>query len=434
MSVEKIIVCDIPLCVSEITLGHVYGHEGETIFVAFTNIILNKTKWIETTIDEDGLLMVDVSEITSFFNLSDLFLVYVVENAGDACCEYEVTFTVEDGGEITSCRLQATFIKVSQEVEELTLKIKKVMGCKKCDAAEYVPLSRKITLNGEIVELREDGTYTIPGSAAWGAITGDIEDQEDLNNLVEAGDTAALNAAKTYADSLVIGLVDDRGGYDASANLFPATGGSGTAGAILKGDQWEVSVPGTLDGDIVDQGTLIRALVDTPGQTGASWYISNYNTQQATESTRGTARVVAQAELDTTTSTNDIDFITTAKYWVTAKTVLFTIAEFGIAVFAATIQAITLDNSMIQVGDTLAIMMGKLQGQINSINITALTVSGGLDGTLKPVQTQVGGSSPMDISLAQVRINTPLIIPRQGGGFATIEVSNDLTTIIINPA
>lgn len=60
-----------------------------------------------------------------------------------------------------------------------------------------------------------------------------------------AAATAEANA-KTYADGLVVGLLDDRGSYNASANTFPASGGSGTAGAILKGDLWYISVAGTL--------------------------------------------------------------------------------------------------------------------------------------------------------------------------------------------
>ncbi len=48
-----------------------------------------------------------------------------------------------------------------------------------------------------------------------------------------AAATAETNA-KAYADGLVVGLLDDRGSYDASVNTFPASGGSGTAGAILK--------------------------------------------------------------------------------------------------------------------------------------------------------------------------------------------------------
>ena len=84
---------------------------------------------------------------------------------------------------------------------------------------------------------------------------------------VNSGD--AVN--KAYADELVVGLLDDRGNFDASSNTFPATGGSGYAGAILKGDLWYIVNQGTLGGVLVVPGSVIRALVDNPGQTGSNW-------------------------------------------------------------------------------------------------------------------------------------------------------------------
>jgi len=82
---------------------------------------------------------------------------------------------------------------------------------------------------------------------------------------------------KAYADSLVVGLLDDRGNYDASGNVFPSTGGSGSGGAILKGDLWLISVAGTLGGVSVAIGDTIRALTDTPGQTAGNWAIIEGN-------------------------------------------------------------------------------------------------------------------------------------------------------------
>lgn len=87
----------------------------------------------------------------------------------------------------------------------------------------------------------------------------------------------SVKAVKTYADSLVVGLLDDRGSYDASVNTFPAAGGSGTAGAILKGDIWFISVAGTLGGAAVNIGDSARALVDSPGQTATNWSILESN-------------------------------------------------------------------------------------------------------------------------------------------------------------
>ena len=87
----------------------------------------------------------------------------------------------------------------------------------------------------------------------------------------------SVQAVKTYADALVAGLLDDRGSYNASVNTFPTTGGSGTAGAVLKGDFWYVSAAGTLGGVAVNIGDSFRALVDTPAQTAGNWSILEGN-------------------------------------------------------------------------------------------------------------------------------------------------------------
>jgi hypothetical protein len=86
-----------------------------------------------------------------------------------------------------------------------------------------------------------------------------------------------IESVLSYIDSAVVGLWDDRGNYNASVNTFPASGGSGTSGAVLKGDIWTVSVAGTLGGNAVGAGDTVRALVDTPGQTSGNWAIAEGN-------------------------------------------------------------------------------------------------------------------------------------------------------------
>lgn len=83
-----------------------------------------------------------------------------------------------------------------------------------------------------------------------------------------------VSAVKTYADALVVGLLNDRGNYNASGNTFPSSGGSGSGGAIQKGDIWFINVAGTLGGTAVSVGDQIRALVNSPGQTASNWVIS----------------------------------------------------------------------------------------------------------------------------------------------------------------
>lgn len=88
-------------------------------------------------------------------------------------------------------------------------------------------------------------------------------------------------AAITYVDSsiaaAIVGVFSFRGTHDASGNLFPTTGGSGTAGAVRKADVWKVSVAGTLGGVAVNANDTLYALVNSPGQTAGNWDIVESN-------------------------------------------------------------------------------------------------------------------------------------------------------------
>lgn len=92
------------------------------------------------------------------------------------------------------------------------------------------------------------------------------------------GDASTLASAQTYADGLLVGLWNDRGNHDASGGSYPSTGGSGSGGAIKKGDIWTISVAGTLPtGQVVNVGDSIRAKTNTPGNTQANWAIIESN-------------------------------------------------------------------------------------------------------------------------------------------------------------
>lgn len=66
-------------------------------------------------------------------------------------------------------------------------------------------------------------------------------------------------------------LTDTGNTWDASSGSYPTTGGTGTAGAIVKADAFTVSVAGTQDGVDYLVGDQLYALVNTPGQTAANW-------------------------------------------------------------------------------------------------------------------------------------------------------------------
>ena len=122
-----------------------------------------------------------------------------------------------------------------------------------------------VTLSGN--NTGDETTSSIKSKLGISVLSGDNTGDQDLSSY----------ATKAYADALVVGLIDDRGNYDASGNTFPASGGSGTAGAVLKGDLWTISVAGTLGGNAVTAGDLIRALVDSPAQTSSNWAITENN-------------------------------------------------------------------------------------------------------------------------------------------------------------
>lgn len=108
-----------------------------------------------------------------------------------------------------------------------------------------------------------------------------VDNTSDANKPVSTLQATAISdaeaSAKSYADGLVVGLLNDRGSYDASSNTFPTTGGSGTSGAIKKGDLFFISVAGTLGGSDVTVGDSVRALANAPGQTASKWSIIETN-------------------------------------------------------------------------------------------------------------------------------------------------------------
>jgi hypothetical protein len=113
-----------------------------------------------------------------------------------------------------------------------------------------------------------DGSGKIPGS------------QIDSSTIInDSGSTSAdiwsASKTQTQINTAVVGLLDDRGNFT-PAGSYPATDGSGTAGAILKGDIWQITglgagVSALVGTRSVSDGDWIRAVVDAPGQTDSNW-------------------------------------------------------------------------------------------------------------------------------------------------------------------
>lgn len=213
---------------------------------------------------------------------------------------------------------------------------------------------------------------------------GNVDNTSDANKPVStaqaAADTTALNAAKAYADSLVVGLWDDRGNYNASVNTFPASGGSGSAGAVLKGDIWTITVAGTLGGTAVSVGQTVRATVDTPGQTAGNWAISVAGLANIDDviSDGVTGRAPSQnAVFDALALKEDaIAAGTTAQYLRGNKTW----SDFATDVRAVVLTGISFaTGTAVVAGDTVLAAIGKLQKQITDL-IATKDATGGIVG------------------------------------------------------
>lgn len=226
-----------------------------------------------------------------------------------------------------------------------------------------------------------------------------VDNTSDVNKPVStaqaAADTSTLNTAKAYADSLVVGLWDDRGNYNASVNTFPAAGGSGTAGAVLKGDIWTITVAGTLGGVAVSTGQTVRATVDTPGQTAGNWAISVAGLANIDDSiTDGiTGRAPSQnAVFDALAlKENAIAAGSASQYLKGDKT----LGTFLTDVMNSVLTGFSTATATAAVAtDTLLAALGKFQGQINSIVASAVTLTGAQNLTNKTLTapTVAGGS------------------------------------------
>ncbi len=230
----------------------------------------------------------------------------------------------------------------------------------------------------------------------------------------------AVNNAITTA---VTGLLDYRGSYDASTNLYPATGGSGLVGAILKGDFWVCSVGGTLGGTAVTPGDLIIALVDTPGQTSSNWdliphdlgsYVTSVTgtTNRITSSGGSTPAIDISASYVGQTSITTLGTIATGTWsglfgavtganltHITAANIDAGTAGINISGNAATVTGATLTKA-------LTVNTGTVTLTGNAANTSALTIGAGavsVSGSNTGDQTSVSGNAGTATALQNAR-------------------------------
>jgi len=143
-------------------------------------------------------------------------------------------------------------------------------------------------------------------------------------------------ATENFVDNRVQSNIKIIGDWDASSGSYPLADESNTTpfitqwGATIKAG-WAFRVgygqAGTVDGFDYENGDVVYALVDNPTDNSSDWGDLDHNLQQATESLRGTAKIVSAAIVADETSTDDERIVTTKKLWLNFWTRVLAIAH-----------------------------------------------------------------------------------------------------------
>jgi hypothetical protein len=178
----------------------------------------------------------------------------------------------------------------------------------------------------------------------------------ELQVPIKIGDKWDAKFPVYTREEYIVPVESTRKAYNASGDTFPASGGSGTAGAIMKGDLFPISVAGTLGGTAVLEGDQVLALVNTPGSTVANW------------------QVVVKTAVDVTTDS-----------WI----LTFKEGDTNIIELSTTNGKITLDNvneiiASIPAADTAQLTPRKVYGELKNLSTNK---------TLFGMKTSITGSS-----------------------------------------
>lgn len=249
------------------------------------------------------------------------------------------------------------------------------------------------------------------GLSGYELLSNKATDFTTINNTLYP----TVQAVNTAINTAVTGLLDYRGSYDASANLFPATGGSGILGAILSWDFWICSVAGTLGGTPVTLGDLIIAIVDTPWQTAGNWDLientlgytpENVANKENTTIDTNTTKYPTVNLLKTGLDTKQATLVSGTNIKTVNSTTLLGSGDLAVATTAQG----ALADSALQPWD---IASGTITARADDINF-----SGGSDGDVLTVQADgslaleaaaAGGANVALSNLSGVAINTSLI-------------------------
>jgi len=213
----------------------------------------------------------------------------------------------------------------------------------------------------------DDDANTITADVNPNSITSnELANNINISEFINNANYTTVAASQAYADALVVSIFRPAGSWDASGNTFPTTG-TGTAGAIRQGDTYNTTVAGTPSGfEKLDIGDNFYALVSSPGQTASNWAKFEANTQQATESFRGTTKITTQAIVEDNTTTNDTDSVTAKKFWL-GWTKGLTLTTFFNAILGTVLSGLSASSGTFTSTDTILVAFNKIKYLIDNI-------------------------------------------------------------------
>lgn len=183
---SNILTCIIPLCVQSIMIGRTDVEEGEELFVCVKNVQLDRIKYAPVIVGSGKTLVVDVSTISSFFNTSDTFHIFL-SDIKSTCPDLDIEVVDHNGNLVKGNQLICNFIK-SENIPYYEL----IVEPNECEDGgdtpippeqQYVPLYRAITINGVTKQLYNDISFTVDtGASSFAEITGSPDDNLALKN------------------------------------------------------------------------------------------------------------------------------------------------------------------------------------------------------------------------------------------------------------
>jgi hypothetical protein len=152
---------------------------------------------------------------------------------------------------------------------------------------ELIGIDLDMDLNQLLNSRAENGT----GFATGGAGSKGRFMYDTTSNRLLYDDGVAIQSVANLND--VAGLLDFKGGYNATTDTPAIAGGVG----VLKGDYYVVTVAGTFLGVVVEVGDSLFANQDAP-TIASQWTIVQGNVVMATETVAGVVKIATQVLTD----------------------------------------------------------------------------------------------------------------------------------------